>query len=222
MIRNALVAGATGLIGGELISLLIKTEYYNSIHVVTRRPYHLEHLKITPHTVDFDRIGSFLPEAVIQDVYICLGTTMKKAGSKEAFQKVDLRYVTELAIWADQHRAERISVISSLGAGPDSPNFYLRTKGEMESALKELKLPHLTILRPSLLLGKRNEFRFGERIGALTMKPLSYLMIGKLKKYKPIHAKKVAHAMFYFTIHTQEDFQVIENDRIIDFSYNAK
>jgi uncharacterized protein YbjT (DUF2867 family) len=219
MIRNALIAGATGLVGSELVSLLVKTEYYNSVHVLTRRPFHLEHLKITSHTIDFDRLNTFNPGAFFHDVYICLGTTIKKAGSKVEFEKVDLHYVVELAKWAVRHKIERLSVISSLGANAESGNFYLRTKGTMEKALIDLKLPHLTILRPSLLLGKRNEFRFGEKFGTMVMKPLSFLMAGSLKKYKPIQAKKVAHVMFHFTIHAQEAIQVIENDTLSHFTY---
>jgi uncharacterized protein YbjT (DUF2867 family) len=222
MIRNALVAGATGLVGRELVSFLLKTEYYNSIHIITRRPFDLEHLKITSYTLDFDQIGLFSPKALIHDVYICLGTTMKKAGSKDAFRQVDFQYVVAIANWALNHNVERLSVISSLGADPASGNFYLRTKGQMENAIADLKLSHLTILRPSLLLGKRYEFRFGEKMGALTMKPLSFLMMGKLKKFRPIQAKKVAHTLFYFTIHNQEALQVIENDTLINFTYKGK
>jgi uncharacterized protein YbjT (DUF2867 family) len=219
MIRNALIVGATGLIGSELVSLLIKTEYYNSLHILTRRPFLFEHLKIRSYTIDFDRIEFFTPDAVIHDVYICLGTTMKKAGSKEAFRKVDYEYVVEISKWAMQHKIERLSVISSLGANASSGNFYLRTKGQMEDALKEISLPHLTIFRPSLLLGERNEFRPGERLGAIFMKPLSFVMAGPLKKYRPIKAQILAHAMFYYTIHSQFSSQVIENDQLIDFSY---
>ena len=217
MIRNALVAGATGLVGSELISLLIKTEYYNSVHVITRRPFDLEHLKITSHTIDFDKIGSFNPNAFIHDLFICLGTTMKKAGNREAFRKVDYGYVIELARWALKNKVERLSVISSVGANPASGNFYLRTKGQME-----LQLPHLIILRPSLLVGKREEFRLGERLGAIFMQPLSYLMTGKMKKYRPIQARTVAHALFYHTIHANEASQIIENDILTNFSYNNR
>jgi uncharacterized protein YbjT (DUF2867 family) len=222
MIRNALIAGATGLVGNELISLLVKTEYYNSIHVIARRPYDLEHLKITSHTIDFERIGSFKPNAFIHDIFICLGTTMKKAGSREAFRKVDYDYVVELAKWAHGNKAERLSVISSVGANSSSGNFYLQTKGQMEEALLKLHLPHLIILRPSLLLGKRKEFRIGESMGAIFMQPLSYLMIGKMNKYRPIQARKVAHALFYHTIHATEATQIIENDMLSDFSYGKK
>jgi uncharacterized protein YbjT (DUF2867 family) len=222
MIKNALIAGATGLVGNELVSLLVKTEYYNSIHVITRRPFDLVHLKLISHTIDFESIASFNPEALINDVYICLGTTMKKAGSKEKFRKVDYEYVVELARWASKNNIEKLSVISSIGADPDSSNFYLRTKGEMEESLKAIHIPNLVILRPSLLLGDRREFRLTEKIASFTMRPLSKLMIGKFKQYKAVHAKEVAHTMFYQTVHAHDTVRVVTNDQIAGFLYKSK
>jgi uncharacterized protein YbjT (DUF2867 family) len=217
--KNALVAGATGLVGSELVARLVKTEYYNSVHVITRRPYTLEHLKITPHTLDFDQISSFEPKARIQDLYICLGTTMKKAGSKEKFRVVDYQYVVSLTEWALKNGIEKVSVISSIGANPLSSNFYLHTKGEMEQALIKMNLPCLSILRPSLLLGKRNELRFAEKMSEIVMKPLTWLMIGKLKKFRPVKAETVARAMLHTTIHNVSSLQVIENEAIFSIDF---
>lgn len=222
MIKNALIAGATGLVGSELVSFLVKTEYYNSVHVIARRPFDLEHLKLTSHNIDFEKIEAFKPDALINDVYICLGTTMKKAGSKENFRKVDYDYVVELAKWALKNNVEKLSVISSIGADPKSKNFYLRTKGEMEETLKDLHLPFLTILRPSLLLGNRKEYRVSERIASVMMRPLSKLMIGKLRKYRAVNAKEVAHTMFYYSIHSRDAFQLITNEHITGFVYKLK
>jgi uncharacterized protein YbjT (DUF2867 family) len=139
---------------------------------------------------------------------------MKKAGSRENFRKVDYHYVIELAQWASQHNIQRIAVISSIGADPYSKNFYLRTKGEMEDALKALHLPNLVILRPSLLLGNRKEFRFGERLASALISPLSVLMIWKLKKYRAVHAKEVAKAMFYNTVNSNDRVRIIMNEQI--------
>ncbi len=214
MIKNALIAGATGLVGKELLSLLIKTEYYNSIHVLARRKFNLEHLKLKAHIIDFDKLDSFNPEALIHDVYICLGTTMKKAGSRINFRKVDYEYVVKIAQWSLNNKVAKLAVISSIGADPESKNFYLRTKGEMEAALKNLHLPHIIILRPSLLLGNRDEFRLNERIASIMMYPVLPFLMGKLKKYRPVTAEKVARAMFYYTRKAEHPYQLIKNDKI--------
>ena len=182
MLRNALITGATGLVGKELVSLLMKSEYYNSLHIVTRRPFTWHHRKIKSHTLSFDDFESLETGAIVQDVYICLGTTMKKAGSKDNFRKVDYEYVLNIARWAKKHKAEKLTVISSVGAKVNSGNFYLRTKGEMEKALIEIKLPHLIIFRPSLLLGKREEFRLSEKLSATFTRPFAGLMKKRLKR----------------------------------------
>jgi uncharacterized protein YbjT (DUF2867 family) len=222
MIKNALVAGATGLVGSELVSLLVKTEYYNSIHVITRRPFELEHMKLSAHTIDFNKLDSFKPNALISDVYICLGTTMKKAGSKENFRKVDYDYVVELSRWASKNNVQKIAVISSIGADAQSKNFYLRTKGEMEDSLKALHLTNLIILRPSLLLGDRKEFRLSEKLASAMMRPISAIMTGKLRKYRAVHAREVAHSMFYHTVHAQQSIQLITNELITGFAYKSQ
>ena len=215
MIRNALIAGATGLVGKELVSLLIKSGYYNSLHMATRKPYTWHHQKITSHTLSFDDFESLETGAIVQDVYICLGTTMKKAGSKDNFRKVDYEYVLNVAKWAKNHKAEKLAVISSVGAKADSGNFYLRTKGEMEKALTGLKLPHLIIFRPSLLLGIREEFRLTEKLSAAIISPFAGLMRKKLKKYAPVEASQVARAMFHLTINATKPVKIAENADII-------
>ena len=211
MIRNALVIGATGMVGKELISILVRSDYYNSLHIVTRRPYELEHRKIKSYTINFDNFDHLTLHAHIQDVYVCLGTTMKKAGSKENFRKVDLEYVVSVARWAKKSHAEKFAVISSMGASAQSGNFYLQTKGQMENALIGMKLPKLIILRPSLLMGKREEFRLAERTGTILAKPLMKVMRGKLKKYVPVYAVQVAKTMFFSTLNSIGPVQVIEN-----------
>jgi uncharacterized protein YbjT (DUF2867 family) len=218
MIKNALIAGATGLIGRELISLLIKTDYYNSIHVLSRRPYLIEHAKIHNHSINFNQLPTLKTDAIIRDVYVCLGTTLKKAGSIENFRKVDLDYVVELANWAKSNRVERFAVVSSIGADISKRNYYLRTKGEMEEELKSRVFDHLVILRPSLLLGKRDETRVAEQFGKFVSIIISPLLFGNLKKYKPVKASDVARNMFISTINADQSVRVIENDQIIGYN----
>lgn len=215
MIKNALVAGATGLVGGELISLLIRKDYYNSIHVIARNPFSLEHPKIHSHILSFDELSSFNPKALIRDVYVCLGSTLKKAGSVKNFRKVDLDYVVDLARWAKLNHVERFAVISSIGADMGKKNYYLKTKGEMEEELKAIRFNHLIILRPSLLLGERNETRISEQLGKSVSKIMSPLMAGRLKKYKPVKASVVARNMFVSTINSNQSIRIIENNEIV-------
>jgi uncharacterized protein YbjT (DUF2867 family) len=217
MTRNALVAGATGLVGRELVSKLVESNLYNSVHVITRRPFNVQHPKIVSHVVDFENLEKFKCETAIQDVYVCLGTTIKKAGSQENFKKVDFEYVVSLARWAKENKVERFAVISSMGANHLSKfNFYLRTKGQVEQALQKLELKNLIILRPSLLLGKREDHRPTEKISGIIFKPLLPLMIGKMRKFKPVQARNVAAAMIYYTINTDSPIRIVENDEIID------
>ncbi len=214
MIKNALIAGASGLVGSSLVSQLIKSDYYNSIHIISRRTFFFEHPKLHSYTIDFENLHTFKSEALIKDVYVCLGTTLKKAGSIENFRKVDIQYVIELAKWAKMNGVERFSVISSVGADRQKRNYYLKAKGEMEKELETIGFDHLVILRPSLLLGKRNESRFAEQIGIVLMKVFSPMLIGKLKKYKAVKASDVAGKMFISTINSIEAVTIVENDEI--------
>jgi uncharacterized protein YbjT (DUF2867 family) len=218
MIRNALIAGATGLVGSELVSLLVKSEYYNSVHVLSRRLYDFEHRKIASHLVNFEDLKDFNPKATIHDVYICLGTTMEKAGNKENFLKVDAGYVMEVAHWAKNNHVEKLAFISSMGANSKSKAFYLATKGKVENDLATLGIPHLIIIRPSILLGKRPEFRFGENIGKIFMILTKPFLIGKLKRIRAVPAKLVAFAMFHYILQTDSPVLYFENEQILDLS----
>jgi uncharacterized protein YbjT (DUF2867 family) len=129
------------------------------------------------------------------DIYCCLGTTIKKAGSQEAFRTVDFSLVVTTAELMRKQGADQFLVISAMGADSNSKIFYNRTKGEMESALQGLNYPCLRILRPSLLLGNREEFRLGEKIGILLTPVLRPFLLGSLKKYRPVEAQSVAQFM---------------------------
>jgi uncharacterized protein YbjT (DUF2867 family) len=222
MIRNTLIAGATGLTGNELVSLLLKSDYYNSVHILSRRPYNSESIKLFPHLVDFENLKNFNPETAIHDVYICLGTTIKKAGNKENFLKVDSDYVLEVARWAKQNRVERLAFISSMGAYAKSKNFYLSAKGKVEKELEKFQIPHLVILRPSILLGKRSEFRMSESIGKVVMILLKPFLFGRMKRISGVSARLVAFAMHYHTIQTESPLLYLENEQILKLSGNLK
>ena len=193
--RRALVIGATGLTGRHLLPRLLADRRYESIHVLSRRALPIRNDRLHAHIVDFDHIPSGHAGFQVDHVYCCLGTTIRQAGSRERFRQVDYGYPMMVARAALSGGAGRFVVISALGADPRSSNFYLRTKGELERDLESLSFPHLVIVRPSLLVGRRESGRFLEGLGMWILPKLTYLMQGPLKPYRAIAADVVAGAM---------------------------
>jgi uncharacterized protein YbjT (DUF2867 family) len=193
--KTALVLGATGLIGKELVKIISENGEYQRVHLLVRRPIEVESDFCEVHIVDFDELNKYHELFQVTDVFCCLGTTIKVAKTKEAFRKVDYEYPVEAAKLAEENGAEKFLIVSSMGADPKSLFFYSRVKGDVEVTLKSLDLPSLHIFRPSLLLGKREEFRLGEKIAEKASGVINKLMIGPLRPYRGIHARKVAAAM---------------------------
>ena len=194
-IRKALIAGSTGLIGGYCLQALCDNPTYSEVIALVRKPILKTHRKLKVITSNFDNLQNDLSNIQADDIYCCLGTTIKKAGSQEAFRKIDHTLVITVASLMRKQGAEQFLLISAMGADRNSKVFYNRTKGEMEAALKESGYPCLRIIRPSLLLGKREEFRLGEKIGVILTPVLKPFLIGSLKKYAPVEAESVAHFM---------------------------
>jgi len=193
--RTALIVGATGLIGNSTLKYLFNDPAYSEVTALVRKPLLVKHRKLKEVITDFSNLEKSLSTITAQDIYCCLGTTIKKAGSQEAFRKVDYELVVTVADIMRKQGSEQFVVISAMGAKSNSKVFYNRIKGEMEEAIKSLGYPCLRIIRPSLLLGHRKEFRLGERIGVL-MSPLwKHLLFGSLKKYRPVEAEAVARFM---------------------------
>jgi uncharacterized protein YbjT (DUF2867 family) len=215
--KTALIAGATGLVGSELVKIIMESNEYKAIHVLTRKSLNHNSPKIVEHIIDFDKLADFRPEIQIDHIYCTLGTTIKKAGTKENFRKVDFEYVLNLSKIAKENQSKKFLVVSSLGANAKSLIFYSRVKGEAETALKKLSLPHLFIFRPSLLLGNRQEHRAGEKTAASVYKVLAPIFSGPLKKYKGVEAKKVANAMVQMALAIEEPFSILESDKIQKF-----
>lgn len=191
--KTALLAGATGLVGGEVLRLLLESGDYAKVVAFVRRPTQISHPKLEQAIVDFDDLAPHAHHFQNADVYCCLGTTIKIAKTREAFQNVDYHYPLRLAELAKQNGALQYLIITALGSDAKSSVFYNRVKGEIEAALHALDLPALRIFRPSLLLGDRKEFRLGEKMASY----LSFAIVGPLKKYRPIHARTVARAMLH-------------------------
>ncbi len=193
--RTALLAGATGLVGSHVLTRLLASPRYRKVVVLVRRPLGAMAPKLEQQVVDFGRIEAHSLAVAVDDVFCCLGTTIKVAGSKAAFRRVDHDYPVALARMAAANGAQRFAMISSLGADPGSSVFYSRVKGETEADVAALALPHHWFLRPSLLAGQRAETRVGERIGLAVAGLIGPLMIGSLRRYRAIHADTVAAAM---------------------------
>lgn len=195
MSRTALVAGATGLVGRHVLERLLAGDGWSHVVTVGRRTTDQHHEKLEQRVLDLGELetGGNLPP--VDDVFCCLGTTIKQAGSQPAFRRVDHAFVVGLARAGLRAGATQFLLVSAIGADPHSRVFYSRVKGETESAIRKLPYPALQIFRPSLLLGERPEFRLGERIAMLGAPVLRALLFGPLRRYRPIQAATVARAM---------------------------
>jgi uncharacterized protein YbjT (DUF2867 family) len=214
--QNALIAGATGLVGNQLLEMLLSDASYHKVVILVRKPIPMEHPKLIQVQVDYDQMESILLPVDVHHVFCALGTTIKTAGSQEAFRKVDHDYVVRLGKFCEKNKVRKLLVVSAMGAYSTSRIFYNRVKGEMEIAIRQLSIPTIAIFRPSLLMGKRKEFRMGERFAQLLMGGLGFLFIDGLKKYKPIHAKQVATAMIAKAANADSGFRVVNSGEMID------
>jgi uncharacterized protein YbjT (DUF2867 family) len=198
---TTIVIGATGLVGQALVNQLCQDERYSKVICLVRAPlatseYHDPMHKIEPLVIDFSVLQDYQGYFSVDHVYCCLGTTLKKAGSKSAFRRVDFEYVHVCAQLARAQRAKSFVWISSLGANAKSGNFYLRVKGELENAILTMpQLPNAAAVRPPLLMGNRKEHRPAEAWGIKILEGIAPLMKGPLAKYRPVHVHQVAREM---------------------------
>ncbi|WP_108670744.1 oxidoreductase [Peribacillus acanthi] len=212
--RTALVLGASGLIGSELVKILLESPEYSHVSILVRRELSYHHDKLTQIVADFDRLDNYEHAFEVDDVYSCLGTTIKKAKSKENFQKVDYEYTMNAARMTKRYSGGNFFTITALGADPDSMFFYNRVKGNVERDLKKLDLPNVHIFQPSLLLGDRTEFRQGEKIAEAIGTRLPSLFVGPIRKYKPIEGKRVAEGMYKRALQNEQGFFIHRSDNI--------
>ncbi|UFH46165.1 oxidoreductase [Flavobacterium galactosidilyticum] len=212
--KTALVIGSTGLIGSHLLNLLLESSQYDKVVTFVKRDTGITHPKLRQHIIDFDKPETY-KELVFGDDFFCtIGTTIKNAGSQQAFRKVDFEYPKQFARFALLNKVKHYLIISSLGADAKSGNFYLKTKGEIQDLLKDCNFESVSVLQPSLLLGDRTEFRFGEKVGGFFMKMLPFLFFGNLKKYKPIESTTVAKALLKIAQNNNKGFKIYESDLI--------
>ena len=196
MLRNkSMVVGSTGLVGKSVVNHLIERGI--GVLALVRNDAESDNSLLDYYKIDFDDLH--LPDETfsdIKDIFICLGTTIKKAGSKVAFQKVDITYCHEIAKQAQASGVKNISIVTSLGSDSNSTNFYLKTKGMIEDQITEIDFESISIHRPGLLIGARNEMRLGEFIGQKIFPyVLDPFLIGSMRKYRSIKGDTLAKAM---------------------------
>ena len=196
-LKEVVLVGATGLVGSRLLDMLLADVTVSRVVVPVRRELDIQHKKLKVIQCNFKEFAALEKEVKDFDIlYCCIGTTMKTAGSKEAFLEVDYHIPLRLAEMAQKAGIRRFIAISSLGADPASSNFYLKTKGEMERDIDAgYRFTKLAFVRPSLLLGPRKEIRMGEKIGQFFMVLFSFMLVGRFRKYRPIYDFNVAKAM---------------------------
>ncbi|NJB85714.1 uncharacterized protein YbjT (DUF2867 family) [Lewinella marina] len=193
--KTALLIGATGLVGGHLLEQLLDHSAYRRVIAPTRRRMAREHDKLDNPVVNFERLSRDPALFRCHDVYIALGTTIKKAGSPEAFRRVDYDYVVHTASLAQIHGANQCLVVSSAGANSESRFLYSRVKGEMEEAITRLDFWAIHLFRPGVLLGQRDELRIGEKLAAGLTTVVRQISPGLLGDYNPTEADVLARRM---------------------------
>lgn len=193
--HTALLLGATGLVGGHALRQLAADPRWSRVVTLGRRPMPTASGTHEHHVVDFDRLPQQAELLACDDLFCALGTTIKAAGSREAFRRVDLEIPFEAAQLAASEGASQMLLVSALGADPDSRIFYNRTKGDAERAVGSVGFRALQVFRPSLLTGDRDHVRWGERIAGLALAAVRPVLVGPLSPLRPTAAASVARAM---------------------------
>lgn len=216
--NTAVVAGASGLIGSQLLDLLLSRADYDTIVILVRRALPLTHAKLVQIELDFAELEKHAAKITGHAVFCCLGSTRKKTPDLSNYRKVDHDYPLQLAQIALKNGIQQYHLVSALGADATSSNFYTKMKGETEEAIKQVGLPALHIYRPALLTGDRKEYRAGERIFTAIMRVIDPLLIGPLKKYQSIPAAMVARAMYNQSMKQMEGSFTYPSDQIKNLS----
>ena len=217
--KTAIVFGSSGLVGQQLVQQLIQNNTYQKIKLFVRKNPNLVNSKIEIIETKFDNFELLSPKIKGDDCFFCIGTTKKNSPDKSEYQKIELDLPRKIANLAKQNNIQSFIFVSSGYANSKSSGDYLRFKGLVEEELISLKFNVLGILRPSFLLGNRKEKRIGEKIGIFIFKILSPLMMGPLKRMKPIHVKLVANAMIKIAQSNLSEV-IFESDEIVKLNQN--
>jgi uncharacterized protein YbjT (DUF2867 family) len=194
-VKTALIFGSSGLIGGHLLDQLTKNNNYNKIKIFVRSEPKINDPKVEIIKTDFNNLENHKEDIKGDDCFFCIGTTKQNSPDKNEYLRVELEAPKQIAQITKSNLVKSFIFVSALYANPKSSGNYVRFKGLVEEELKRLNFPRLVLMRPSFLMGNRKEKRVGEKIGIFVFKLLSPLLLGPLKKMRPIHAETVAKAM---------------------------
>jgi uncharacterized protein YbjT (DUF2867 family) len=214
MANKAIIAGSSGLIGSNLLDILLQEAFYDEVLILVRKELSIQHPKLTQLVLDFDQLETYADQFTGHAVFCCLGTTRHKTPDRTIYRKIDHDYPLILAQLAHKNGVEQYHLVSSIGANKASSTFYIKTKGELEADLEQVGFPALHIYRPSLLTGRRQEKRMEEKIVTALYKVIEPLLFGNLKKYKSIPGATVAAAMYKQSMQTNTGLFIYESDKI--------
>ncbi len=213
--KTAIIIGATGLVGSTLAKQILENPEYSRVTLLLRKPLDLQHPKLKQEIIDFAQPDS--TKIIGDDLFCAMGTTLQKAGSKQAQYKIDCTYPFEIGKIAKANGVKQYILVSSIGSDANSSNFYLRTKGDLEQKIKALDFENFISVRPSFILGDRQEFRLGEKIGIVLAKAISPLLVGSLKKYRGIEAAQIAKGMQVLANKGLKGVHFVESDALAEF-----
>ena len=215
--KTALIFGSSGLIGNHLLDFILKDNYYQKIKLFVRSNIDIKDSRIEIIYDDFINIDNLKNSIVGDDCFFCIGTTKKDTPNKNEYRRIEYDIPVNIAKIAKLNSINSFYYVSSMGANSNVSNSYLKNKGEVEDELTKLNFNKLAILKPSLLLGNRKKFRLGERIAQLIMTKLTFIFMGKMKKYKPIKAIDVVKAMINII---KNDYKInfFESDKLLELS----
>jgi uncharacterized protein YbjT (DUF2867 family) len=214
MVNKAVIAGASGLVGNELLQILLQENYYTEVLILVREALPLQHNKLVQLVVDFEQIERHENVITGHALFCCLGTTKSKTPDVSTYRKIDHDYPVKLAEIARRNHIAQYHLISAIGASINSSTFYTKLKGETERDVEAARIETLHIHQPSLLTGNRKENRFMEKLATKIMKGLDPLLIGSLKKYRSIPATTVARAMYKQSLNQDVGVFVHPSDHI--------
>ena len=214
MAYKAIIAGASGLIGSNLVNILLESPQYTEVLVLVRNELPLQHKKLVQLVINFDELDKHRDAITRHAVFSCLGTTKNQTPEEKQYRKIDLDYPLQLAQIAKQNGVEQFHVVTAIGADKNSSTFYLKLKGQLEKELQNLGLKTLHIYQPSMLMGERERKRLLEQIATTVFKVIDPLLIGGLKKYRSIKGSTVANAMFKKSLERLTGSFIYTSDKI--------
>jgi uncharacterized protein YbjT (DUF2867 family) len=214
MAYKVIIAGASGLIGSNLLHILLQHQQYNEVIVLVRKQLPVKHQKLKQVIIDFDKLEEYKDFINGHALFCCLGTTKKQTPNETQYRKIDHDYPLTLAKISKENGVEQLHLVSAIGANKRSSFFYTKLKGELEEDIKKIGIPALHIYQPSMLIGERQEKRPLEKLIGNIFKAINPLLIGGLKKYKSVQGVTVAYAMFKKSLDTATGTFIYTSDKI--------